>query len=467
LADPDFTVKKINSRTIDSAIWGDNVRRVLDASIQSVEPGRAVASHVHRHNDQLIIGKRHKPVCIIDLDSFRRILVVGAGKAGAPMARSVAEILGKHLTEGIVIVKEGYNGPGDYEVPATLRILEAGHPLPDQRGVEGAKCIASLLSHATEEDLVICLISGGGSALLVLPAPGLGLSDLQELTSLLLSCGADINQINILRKHLEQIKGGVLARIAYPAKLVTLILSDVIGNPLDVIASGPTAPDSSTFEDALRILEHYSLLEKIPPAILSHLESGLRGEIPETPKEGDQTLAGVQNVIIGDNLQAAQAALRQAQEEGFNTMLLTTSMQGEARQAGGFLASIARQVANAGLPIPRPACIVAGGETTVNITGSGLGGRNQELALSAVTDLAGLSDVALVTLATDGGDGPTDAAGAIVTGETLERARQMCMEPTDFLSRNDSYHFFERLGDLLKPGPTLTNVNDLSFIFAF
>jgi hydroxypyruvate reductase len=383
------------------------------------------------------------------------------------MALSVANILGKHLTEGVVIVKEGYSDPGNFKIPETLRILEAGHPIPDHRGVEGSKHIVNLISGATEEDLVICLISGGGSALLILPAPDLRLSELQELTSLLLSCGADINHINTLRKHLEQLKGGGLARMAYPAKLVTLILSDVIGNPLDVIASGPTAPDSSTFEDAYRILEHYSLLEKTPSAILLHLERGLCEEIPETPKEGDQVLEGVQNLIIGDNLQAAQNALRQAQEEGFNIKLLTTSMQGEARKAGRYLATIASQVVRWGLPIPRPACIVAGGETTVTITGSGMGGRNQELALSAVTDLAELPDIALVTLATDGGDGPTDAAGAIVTGKTLERARQLSMDPSDFLDRNDSYHFFEKLGDLLKPGPTQTNVNDLSFIFAF
>jgi len=415
----------------------------------------------------LHIGKDRNSIHTFDLNCFRRILLVGAGKASVPMAKSVANILGDYLAEGIVIVKEGYADPGASRIPLTVQILEAGHPIPDQRGVEGAQRLASLLTHTTEDDLVICLISGGGSALSVLPMPDISLQDLQGMTSLLLSSGANINEITTLRKHTEQLKGGGLARLAYPAKLFTLILSDVVGNPLDVIASGPTVADPSTFQDAHRILQRYSLLDKISPAILSHLERGMRGEIPETPKEGDRSLVDVLNVIIGDNLQAAQTALQQAQEEGFNTMLLTTSLQGEARQAGPFLASIARQVASSSQPVARPACIVAGGETTVTVTGSGMGGRNQELALSAVTDLSDLPDIALVTLATDGGDGPTDAAGAIVTGETLQRARQLDLDPIDFLNRNDAYHFFEQLGDLLKPGPTQTNVNDLSFIFAF
>jgi glycerate 2-kinase len=467
VGDKNYFMKRFGSETIDSAIWGDRVRRVLGAAIQSVEPGRAVREHLSCYDDHLFVGKRDNPVCTFDLNQVKRILVVGAGKAGAPMARSVADILDRNLTEGVVIVKEGYGDPGGDGKSSRMHILEAGHPVPDLRGVEGAKRIASLLANPSKENLVICLVSGGGSALLVLPAPGVSLSDLKKLTSLLLSSGADINQINTLRKHLEQMKGGGLARMAYPARLVSLILSDVIGNPLDVIASGPTVPDPSTFRDAFHILQRYSLLEKTPSSILSHLKRGLRGEIPETLKEGDPALQNVQNVVVGDNLTAAQAAVQQAAEEGFNTMLLTTDLQGEARDAGRFLASIVGQVAGANQPIPRPACIVAGGETTVTVTGNGLGGRNQELALGAVADLAGLPDIALVTLATDGGDGPTDAAGAIVTGETLRRAHRLGLDPVDYLNRNDAYHFFEPLRDLLKPGPTRTNVNDLSFIFAF
>jgi hydroxypyruvate reductase len=324
-----------------------------------------------------------------------------------------------------------------------------------------------LLANTAQDDLVICLMSGGASALLVSPAPGLTLADLQSLTSALLACGASIYEINTLRKHLEQLKGGGLARLAAPARVATLILSDVIGNPLEVIASGPTVPDPSTFTDAYHILEHYRLIDHVPPGVIRHLEYGRAGQIHETPKPGEPLFSRVQNLVIGDNLQAALAALEQAVREGFHTLLLTTYLQGEARQAGSALAAVARQIDAPGHPLPRPTCLAAGGETIVTLQGDGLGGRNQELALGAVAGLAGLDDILLATLATDGGDGPTDAAGAIVSGETLERARQAGMQPEDYLARNDAYHFFDALGDLLKTGPTQTNVNDLDFIFAF
>lgn len=453
---------KITSHTIRSAPWGERVASVLAAALAAVEPGRAVARHMQRSADRLVVQGR-----TYDLSRFKRILVVGAGKAGAPMTQATARILGDSLTNGIVVVKEGYADTDQVAAPEKITILEAGHPLPDERGVAGAQCISDLLSDTTSDDLVICLISGGGSALLVSPVTGVSLPELQMLTSALLACGATINEINALRKHLDQVKGGKLARMAAPARLITLILSDVVADPLDVIASGPTVPDTSTFAEAHQVLERYAILEKVPPTILGHLSSGVRGEIPETPKPGDSLFQSVQNVIIGSNLQAARAALEEAQRIGFQTMLLTTSLQGEARQVGRVLAAIARQIAGTGQPIPRPACLVAGGETTVTLKGDGMGGRNQELALGAVTDLAGLQDVVLVTLATDGGDGSTDAAGAVVTGQTLDRALQAGLHPTDFLAHNDSYHFFEPLGELLKPGPTQTNVNDLTFIFAF
>jgi hydroxypyruvate reductase len=325
----------------------------------------------------------------------------------------------------------------------------------------------SLLDSCREDDLVIALISGGGSALLSAPADGISLEDLQNLTRLLLACGASIDEINTLRKHLDQIKGGGLARFTYPARLVSLILSDVVGDPLDVIASGPAVPDSSTWKAAWGVLERYDLVDRAPQAILAHLQKGCRGELPDTPKPDDPLFARVQNVMVASNLQAAEAAAEQAEEEGFHTLLLTTYLQGEARQAGRILGAILRQVAAPGHPIPRPACLIAGGETTVTLLGDGLGGRNQEVALGAVSELHGLEQVALVTFATDGGDGPTDAAGALVTGETAQRAAALGMHPDDYLKRNDSYHFFEALGDLLFTGPTGTNVNDLTFLFAF
>ncbi len=454
---------------------GAAVTRILAAALDAVDPAAAVRRHLRRDGDTLCAGDR-----TYDLRSYERVFVVGAGKAGVPMARAAAEVVGDRLAGGVVVVK-GYDeevtgrvGDGVTASPPVtpsprhpIMFLAAGHPIPDQRGVAGARQIAQLLELATERDLVIALISGGGSALLTLPAAGIGLAELQALTNILLRCGANINQINTLRKHLDQVKGGGLAQLAHPAGVITLILSDVVGSPLDVIASGPTVPDTSTFADAYAVLERYGVVADTPAPIVDRLRRGMAGQIAETPKPGDSRFARVHNLIVGDNLQAAEAALVAARTAGFNTLLLTTFLQAEAREAGRVLAAVARELASSGHPLPRPACIVAGGETTVTLRGSGRGGRNQELALAAVADLAGLPDMALVALATDGGDGPTDAAGAVVTGTTLDRARALGLDPATHLSHNDAYPFFDALGDLLKPGPTETNVNDLAFVFAF
>lgn len=450
------------SYTINRAPWGKRVVRILRSTLQAVEPASALRNHIHRNGEMLFVGGHN-----YELNSFNRVFVIGAGKAGVPMAQATADILGNRLTSGIVIVKEGYGVEFQNQLPAEIEILEAGHPIPDERGMKGAEKITDLISKCKETDLVLCLISGGGSALLVSPSPGISVDDLGRLTESLLRCGATINEINTLRKHVDSLKGGGLAYHAYPATLISLILSDVIGDPLDVIASGPTVPDTSTYQDAYRVLERYEIVTDVPRPIRLQLERGIKGDIPETPKAGDKIFERTKNIIIGSNYQAAQAAIRQSHVEGFNSLLLSTYLQGEASQVGLALAAIARQIARTGQPIKRPGCLVAGGETTVTLKGDGLGGRNQELALSAVPDLAGLQDVALVTLATDGGDGPTNAAGAIVTGETFDRALQAGMNPQEYLTGNDSYHFFETLGDLLKPGPTKTNVNDLTFIFAF
>lgn len=461
----------LTTKSIRNVIRGESVSRIMAAALQAVEPGAAMNRFMQRNGDQLKING--KPY---DLNRFKRVLVVGAGKAGAPMAKATANLLEDKLSKGIVIVKEGYDTPGSEKLVVDeesgkehpgIFIAEAGHPLPDQRGVAATRQIIELLESTQPDDLVLCLISGGGSALMPAPVQGVSLEDLQVLTSELLGCGATVNEINSLRKHLDQVKGGRLAQLASPAKLAALILSDVVGNPLDVIASGPTVPDSTSFQDAYEVLERYALVDRLPDAIKHHLRRGLQGEIPDTPKPGDPIFERVQNVIIGSNFLAAQAAVKEAKENGFNPLLLTTYLQGEARQAGEFLACIARQIADTGQPIARPACLVAGGETTVTIHGEGSGGRNQELALGAVTSLSGLNDILLATLASDGGDGPTDAAGAVVTGDTLKRAMAAGLDPADYLARNDSYRFFEQLGDLLKTGPTQTNVNDLTFVFAF
>jgi hydroxypyruvate reductase len=308
-----------------------------------------------------------------------------------------------------------------------------------------------------KNDLLLCLISGGGSALMTAPHPGLGLEDLQSLTRALLACGARIDEINTLRRHLDQVKGGGLARAAFPAQVVSLILSDVVGNPLEAIASGPTAPDPSPRAEALGVLEKYHLTEKVPAAILRGLESA-----PETPKPGDGLFERVQNVLVGSNFLAAQAALAQAEVDGLQTTFLGDAWQGEAREVAHTFCDRLKTISK------RPICMIAGGETTVTLNqAKGLGGRNQELALAAVEKLAGLENVLLVSLATDGEDGPTRAAGAVVSGETWQRAQESGLQPSEYLGRHDSYHFFERLGDGLQPGPTGTNVNDLTFLFAF
>jgi hydroxypyruvate reductase len=381
------------------------------------------------------------------------------------MAQAAVEILGERLSSGVVLVKEGYAGQA--ATGLTVELIEAGHPIPDERGVRGSARIIDLLEQAQAQDLVIALVSGGASAIMVSPVPGVTLADIQSLTALLLACGASVNEINCMRKHLEQLKGGKLARQASPAPVAALILSDVVGDPLDSIGSGPTAPDPTTFADAYAVMKKYGLLQQAPQAIVDHLRSGFDGDLPDNPKAGDPLFREVYNLLIGSNTLAAEAAVRQAQIEGFNTLLLTTYLEGEARYAGRFLAAIARQIDRDGRPLPRPACLVAGGETTVTVRGDGLGGRNQEVALGAVEGLSRLHEVALVTLATDGGDGLTPAAGAVATSDTLQRAQQLGMDLSDHLQRNDAYHFFEPLDDLLIPGPTLTNVNDLALLFVF
>lgn len=449
-------------KSLQAMPWEAPVRQIYQAALHAVDPAQAVHRYLSRTGDILAIADKQ-----YDLRTFRHIYLVGAGKAGAPMAHAAAQILGDRLTDGLVVVKQGYAVPAPTQDPEKVTILEASHPIPDARGVLASSRLVELLGKAGEHDLVICLISGGGSALLTMPVQGISLHDLQTLTAELLACGATIHEINTLRKHLDQIKGGQLARLAAPAQIAALILSDVVGNSLEVIASGPTAPDPTTFQEAVEILFRYDIQSTTPKAIWDHLKRGSRGELSDTPKPGDQLFTRVQNVIIGSNLQAAEAALAEAQSLGFNTLLLTTSLQGEASQAGRMMAAILEQVAATGQPAPRPACLIAGGETTVNVKGEGLGGRNQELALAAVAVLDGLSDVALLTLATDGGDGPTEAAGALVTGETACRARQLGLNPDDYLVRNDSHRFFQALDDLLITGPTRTNVNDLTFLFAF
>ncbi|MBC8248769.1 MAG: glycerate kinase [Anaerolineales bacterium] len=430
---------------------------VLSAALEAVDPANAIKRQVSLSDDSLRIGQR-----VYDLGRYRNIYVIGGGKAGGSMAKAIEEILGQRVTAGLVNVKYGHGAE-----TAIIRLNEAGHPIPDAAGMAGTKQMAELARQATEDDLVLCLISGGGSALMTLPVEGITLADVKSLTDAFLRCGATINEINAVRKHLSQIKGGNLARLAYPAEIVSLILSDVVGSPLDVIASGPTVPDTTTFADAYGVIEKYGLLEELPRPIVEHLQQGKEGLIPETPKEGAETFARTYNLIIASNEVAAEAATARAEELGFHTLLLSTFVEGEAREVARVFAAIAKEIINSGRPVSRPACVVAGGETTVTIRGHGLGGRNQEMALSAALEIAGLEDVMIIPLATDGTDGPTDAAGAIADGSTLRRAQEAGLPATQYLADNDSYHFFQQLGDLLISGPTNTNVNDLTFTFVF
>jgi glycerate 2-kinase len=443
------------------------------AALAAVEPAAAVHRHVRREGDALVVaGQRY------DLRHYERVFVVGGGKAAVPMAAAIADVLGERLTDGVVVTKYGHSR-GWPVSGFTFQIIEAGHPVPDENSVRGAQAVAACAARAAERDLVICLISGGGSALLTLPVEGLGLTGLQALTGALLRSGATINEVNTVRKHCSRIKGGNLARLAAPATLVTLVLSDVVGDPFDVIASGPTVPDPTTVVDAQAVLEQYGIPEAetgfFPENPVSSScsspsvevwGSGNVGEgvFRETPKPGDPVFERVQHVVVGSNRLAALAAVEKARQLGFNALLLSTYVEGEAREVAKVAAALAKGMCAHGDPLPPPACLVWGGETTVTIRGEGKGGRNQELALAAALQLSGWPGVLVMALATDGTDGPTDGAGAVVTGETVARARALGLDPRAALEANDSYPFFDALGDLIRTGPTGTNVNDLLFI---
>jgi len=424
--------------------------RIFHAALKAAAPAEAVLRHVECRGEILIAGRRR-----YRLKAFQNIYVVGAGKASAAMAQAVERLLSSRITGGLINVK--------YRHTARLRRIElneCGHPVPDLAGERGAQRIAQIAGAAGPDDLVICLISGGASALLPLAAPPVTLAEKQTTTRLLLGCGATIHELNCVRKHISLLKGGQLARLAYPATVLTLVLSDVIGDDLDAIGSGPTAPDRSTFAEARAILNKYRLLRKVP----ANVRDRLRSNAAETPKPGDAVFAKVQNLIVGSNRLAVDAAEREARALGFRTLLLATSLEGEAREVARVHAAIAREIRETGHPLKPPACVISGGETTVTLRGKGLGGRNQEFALAAAQAIDGLRDVVILSGGTDGTDGPTDAAGAIADGTTLARARAQGLDAAAFLANNDSYHFFEPLGDLIRTGPTGTNVADIQLI---
>ena len=441
--------------------WGADICRILAAAIQGAEAGEAVRIHVSRETNRLHIDQLQ-----VNLDDYKRILVMAVGKASLPMVESITDMLDDRLTAGWLITKDGYLDRAKYTHPARVKLIEAGHPIPDSRNVTAGKEKLSAARNIERDDLVFLLLSGGGSALMMHPAGEITLEDTQGLTTLLLRCGAPISEINTIRKHCDDFKGGGLARLLFPARVITLILSDVLGDSVDMIASGPTTADPTTFAAAWEILEKFQIADQVPIRVRTHLLSGLEGKIAETLKPGDLALGNVTHIVIGNNRTAINSAEEAAKYLGFSTRILTSHLQGEAAQTGRNLAEEAIAILSTPNAPPRPTCLMAGGETTVTIHGDGTGGRNQELALGAVTSLAGASQIVFVALATDGGDGPTDAAGAIVTHETYAYGQSLGLDPLAYLQRNDSYHYFERLDDLIKTGPTSTNVNDLVFFFS-
>jgi glycerate 2-kinase len=435
------------------------VKAIFSKALAAVDPLKILKERIRIEKGRLRIRMEEKSEIVFDLHAFNKIFLVGTGKASNSMAQAVEEIFDDRITKGVITTKYGHLLP-----LKKVKVIEAGHPIPDQTGYEGAKEIRGLLRESGANDLVIFVLSGGGSALLPFPADGIELKEKQEVTQFLLDCGADIKEINTIRKHISQIKGGWLARWAHPSTVITFILSDVVGDQLDVIGSGPTVPDLSTFEEAWEILKKYDLPNKIAPSIQEHLRLGREGRVKETPKPGDVVFEKVYNSLIGTNILALRSAEEEATSLGFNTLILSSSIVGETREAARFHTAIAKEVISSGNPIPKPACILSGGETTVTIRGNGLGGRNQEFALAGALEISEIEKIVLLSGGTDGTDGPTDASGAVADHTTVRRAKSMGLDPKAHLQNNDAYPFFQKLGDLLMTGPTHTNVMDVRIL---
>lgn len=395
--------------------------------------------------------------------NYHKLLLVAFGKAAYPMAKAVSDIAVDLPIQGVVITKYGHT-PRAAGLN-NVKIYEAAHPVPDNLSVQATEKVLEILKNADRRTLVVCLISGGGSSLLVAPQQGISLADKQETTRLLLNAGANIQELNAVRKHISAIKGGRLAETAFPAGILSLILSDVIGDPLDVIASGPTTPDPTTFQDALNVIGRYHLTRKIPVNVLDILQRGCTGEIPETPKAGNQVFTHVQNIVIGGNMGAIEAARTEAIRRGYEASIVSATLQGEARLVG---ASLAQQAVAALQRLERSSskriCMICGGETTVTVGGRGLGGRNMELALAFAKEAAGAEGIALLSAGTDGTDGPTDAAGAFADAKTISMAAARGLSPDAYLEENDSYNFFKAIDGLFITGPTGVNVMDIQII---
>jgi glycerate 2-kinase len=431
--------------------------RVWLAALHAVDPESAVRKHVKRRGRLLQIDRD-----CFDLEKTGNLWVLGAGKAAAPMGQALEKILGKYLAGGFLVTKYGHS-----LALKKIEIAEAGHPLPDANSLASGERIASLAKdRITSEDLVLCVLSGGASSLLAGPAPGITLEDKLACTRLLLNAGASIHELNAVRKHLSNLKGGGLARLLAPAKVISLILSDVVGDDVGTIASGPMAPDLTTFGDCIEIFQKRELLGQVPSAVRNRLELGAAGKIAETPKAADRIFRKCRNVVVGNSAQACTAAAQAARRMGYSAMVLSSRIEGDTGEAARLHMSVAEEIVFQNRPLRRPACIISGGETTVKVAGNGKGGRNQEFALHCARQLAQLPAPCVVaSMGTDGTDGPTDAAGAIADSTTLLRSLKYGAGfLSESLKNNDSYTFFSRLGDLIVTGPTRTNVMDLRII---
>jgi glycerate-2-kinase len=442
---------------------GQNNRKIsevllntLESALLSVEPQKLVRNHLKIVEDRIVVDDNE-----FDINSFKNIYVIGGGKASGAMASEVSKIFGDRISAGIVNVQRGTESFFD---TGNIELNEASHPIPDENSIDGVKGMLKLTRNVSESDLVICLISGGGSALMTLPISDITIKDIQQLTHFLLGSGAPIEKLNIVRKHISSIKGGQLAKKLYPSQVISLIISDVVGDSIQSIASGPTAPDKTTFKDASDILQEYGVWDKCPNRIQQSINKGLAGELDETPKPGDGAFQKVLNIIIGGGNILCNAAEKNLKEEGFNTLNINNFLNGEAREAGSNLLKLALNIKNNNQPVKKPAAVIAGGETTVILRKNGKGGRNQEVGLSFAMEINGIEGIVMASMDSDGKDGNSDAAGVLVDGSTIMRGIQKDLEPSRFLEMNDSYSFFDNVGGLLMTGNTLTNVNDIAIM---
>ena len=438
---------------------GEDACKIMASAINAVDPYKCVKKHLKRDQKSINIGGIE-----ISSSGFDRVIVIGFGKAAVSMARSAIDILGEKIAYASVVTKseefQKFNGYGN-----VLKVHLGGHPVPTAASITATQKILSEMPELTPKDVVLVLISGGGSALFTSPVTGVTLEDLQRLTDILLKSGAEIKEINTLRKHLDQVKGGRLALSLQPAKIFTLILSDVIGDRLDMIASGPTVPDPTSYKDAADIIEKYHLEDKIPQSIIHFIEDGLNDKHPETLKPGSDLPVEVKNILIGSNYQAANAVLQRARALGYRSVIITTHLTGDTQYIAEFLGGVIKSELAHNLPLKKPTCLILGGEPTVQVRGNGLGGRNQDLALRMVEKLSGIPGMLFISLATDGEDGPTDAAGAVIDGQVFNgNIENDLKEIKSYIENSNSYEYLAQKGALIKSGSTGTNVNDLLII---